>query len=182
LLSLSRIELTEHQAPSQRIDLRVLIGRIAAAFEPRLAERGMTLALALAADLPPVAGDADQLTQVLQNLLDNAVKYAGCGTVRLSVQPASGGRFPPRPGVAIAVADQGPGIPREHIPRLTERFYRVDRGRSRRAGGTGLGLAIIKHIVNRHRGRFVIDSEEGKGSTFSVWLPMQREPAPVPES
>jgi two-component system phosphate regulon sensor histidine kinase PhoR len=175
LLSLSRIELVEHQAPSERLDLRAAIARVAEAFEPRIAECGMTLAVNFAPDLPPVAGDADQITQVVQNLLDNALKYAGCGVVRLSVQPASGGRFPPRPGVAIAVADQGPGIARSHIPRLTERFYRVDKGRSRRAGGTGLGLAIIKHIVNRHRGQLVIESEEGHGSTFSIWLPMQRE-------
>ncbi len=172
LLSLSRIELTEHQAPSGRLDIRALIKRLAATFEPRLAARGMVLALALAPDLPLVAGDADQLTQVLQNLLDNALKYAGSGTVRLSAKPASGGRFPARQGVAIAVADEGPGIPREHIPRLTERFYRVDKGRSRRAGGTGLGLAIIKHIVNRHRGQLLIESEEGHGSTFIIWLPL----------
>jgi two-component system phosphate regulon sensor histidine kinase PhoR len=76
-----------------------------------------------------------------------------------------------RPGVALTVADDGPGIPRQHIPRLTERFYRVDRGRSRAAGGTGLGLAIVKHIVNRHRGQFAIESEEGAGARFRVWLP-----------
>ena len=76
-----------------------------------------------------------------------------------------------RPGVVLTVADQGAGIPREHLPRLTERFYRVDTGRSRAAGGTGLGLAIVKHIVNRHRGQLSIESEEGIGTTVSVWLP-----------
>jgi len=173
LLSLSRIELTEHQPPSDRVDLAMLIERLAAAFEPRLAERGMVLERAVAPDLPAVPGDGDQLVQVLQNLLDNAVKY-GAGAVRVSAAPAPPGRWPARPGVLVAVADNGPGIPREHLPRLTERFYRVDHGRSRRAGGTGLGLAIVKHIVNRHRGQLVIESEEGRGSTFSVWLPLER--------
>ena len=113
-------------------------------------------------------GDADQLTQVLQNLLDNAVKYGRKGgTVRLDVAAASSGR----PGVVVTVADQGSGIPREHLPRLTERFYRVDTSRSRAAGGTGLGLAIVKHIVNRHRGQLSIESEEGIGTTVSFWLP-----------
>jgi two-component system phosphate regulon sensor histidine kinase PhoR len=108
------------------------------------------------------------LTQVLQNLLDNAVKYGReGGTVRLDVAVAPPGRT----GVVVTVADQGAGIPREHLPRLTERFYRVDTGRSRAAGGTGLGLAIVKHIVNRHRGQLSIESEEGVGTTVTVWLP-----------
>ena len=172
LLSLSRIQLTEHRPPAERVSLAGLIEGIAAAFEPQLAAGGATLALSVAADLPEVRGDADQLTQVLQNLLDNALKY-GAGAIRLSAAIAGPGRWPARPGVVIAVADNGPGIPREHIPRLTERFYRVDKGRSRRAGGTGLGLAIVKHIVNRHRGHLFIDSEEGRGSTFSIWLPAE---------
>ena len=173
LLSLSRIELTEHQPPSDRVDLGVLIERLAAAFEPRLAERDMVLERAVAPDLPEVPGDGDQLVQVLQNLLDNAVKY-GAGAVRVSAAPAPPGRWPARPGLVLAVTDNGPGIAREHLPRLTERFYRVDPGRSRRAAGTGLGLAIVKHIVNRHRGQLVIESDEGRGSTFSVWLPLER--------
>ena len=83
----------------------------------------------------------------------------------------SGNRWPNRPGIVISVDDQGGGIPRQHLPRLTERFYRVDKGRSRAVGGTGLGLAIVKHIVNRHRGQLLIESEEGKGTTVSIWLP-----------
>jgi two-component system phosphate regulon sensor histidine kinase PhoR len=167
LLSLSRIELTEHQRPSDTVELRDVIGRLVAGFEPRLKQRSTTLDLRVPSDLPAVIGDADQLTQVLQNLLDNAMKYGREGG-RIVVQAtvASG-----RPGVVVAVADQGIGIPREHLPRLTERFYRVDAGRSRAAGGTGLGLAIVKHIVNRHRGQLSIESEEGIGTTVSVWLP-----------
>ena len=168
LLSLSRIELIEHQAPSGTVELPELVGRLAAGFEPRLKARSLTLDLHVADDLPAVIGDADQLTQVLQNLLDNAVKYGReRGTVRLEIATALGGRS----GVLLTVADQGAGIPREHLPRLTERFYRVDAGRSRAAGGTGLGLAIVKHIVNRHRGQLSIESEEGIGTTVSVWLP-----------
>jgi two-component system phosphate regulon sensor histidine kinase PhoR len=112
--------------------------------------------------------DAEQLGQVLRNLLENAVRYGHQGgEVRLSVRRVGG----LRPGVVLEVADDGPGVAREHIPRLTERFYRVDKGRSRVAGGTGLGLAIVKHIVNRHRGQLVIESEEGQGAVFRVWLP-----------
>ncbi len=178
LLSLSRIELTEHQPPAERLHLDVLLPRLAEGFEPRLVERSQTLDLQIAEDLPPVAGDEDQLAQVMQNLLDNAVKYGKAGgVVRLSAQSASGGnRWPSRPGVLIAVSDQGAGIAREHIPRLTERFYRVDKGRSRAVGGTGLGLAIVKHIVNRHRGQLLIESEVGVGTTINVWLPVTAAP------
>jgi two-component system phosphate regulon sensor histidine kinase PhoR len=168
LLSLSRIELIEHQPPSGAVGLNELVARLVAGFEPRLRERSVTLDLRLPSNVPAVIGDADQLTQLLQNLLDNAVKYGReGGTVRLDVAAAPSGR----PGVTVTVADQGAGIPREHLPRLTERFYRVDTSRSRAAGGTGLGLAIVKHIVNRHRGQLSIESEEGIGTTVSVWLP-----------
>jgi two-component system phosphate regulon sensor histidine kinase PhoR len=174
LLSLSRIELTEHLSPADRLDLAGLLRRSAAGFEPRLAERCTTLTVDVAPDLPTVIGDADQLAQVWLNLLDNAVKYGReGGQVQLSAKPApASGRWPARPGVVVAVQDDGHGIAREHLGRLTERFYRVDKGRSRAAGGTGLGLAIVKHVINRHRGQLVIESEEGKGSVFTVWLPL----------
>jgi two-component system phosphate regulon sensor histidine kinase PhoR len=193
LLSLSRIELTEHQAPSERVHVDAAAERIAAAFEPRLRARRMRLELELAEALPAITGDTDQLEQVLQNLVDNAVKYGregGVVGVRLGAAEP-GGRWPARPGLVLAVSDDGPGIAKADVPRLTERFYRVDKGRSRSAGGTGLGLAIVKHIVNRHRGQLVIDSVEGKGSTFSVWLPLgtdkpaeppPRAAAPAPEA
>ncbi len=174
LLSLSRIELTEHQAPVGRFDPTHMVRSMVAGFEPRLAERNITLTLSIEADLPEVPGDVDQMEQVLQNLLDNAVKYGrqgGAVQVKAVRAPPST-RWPSRPGLLIAVSDDGQGIARVHLARLTERFYRVDKGRSRAAGGTGLGLAIVKHIVNRHRGQLVVESEEGVGSTFSVWLPL----------
>jgi two-component system phosphate regulon sensor histidine kinase PhoR len=174
LLSLSRIELTEHQPPAEEVDLGALTATMAEAFEPRVKARRVNLVLDIEAGLPPIVGDHDQMAQVLQNLIDNAVKYGReAGTVRVSVaRAAAGGRWPARPGLVLAVSDDGAGIARAHVPRLTERFYRVDKGRSRDAGGTGLGLAIVKHIVNRHRGQLAIDSEEGRGATFSVWLPV----------
>jgi two-component system phosphate regulon sensor histidine kinase PhoR len=175
LLSLSRIELNEHQRPLEPVDLAGLASRIAAEFEPRITSQGTRLHLDLAPDLPAVPGDADQLAQLLQNLLDNALRHGRPGgNIRLSARPVTPGEgWPQRPGLVLTVADDGPGIPREHLPRLTERFYRVDHGRSRAAGGTGLGLAIVKHIVSRHRGQLRIDSQEGKGATFSVWLPLE---------
>ena len=185
LLSLSRIELNEHQAPLGAVDMHGLILRMMAELEPRVASRRITMAADIAPDLPPVRGDADQLVQVLQNLLDNAVKYGReGGTIRIAARqtgganpPSSDGRWPARPGMLVSVADNGPGIAKMHLPRLTERFYRIDKGRSRAVGGTGLGLAIVKHVVNRHRGQMLVESEEGQGTTFTIWLPLA-PPAP----
>jgi two-component system phosphate regulon sensor histidine kinase PhoR len=174
LLSLSRIEITEHQPPAERVDLEGLVERIIAGFEISIRQRGISVNWQPAGALMPVLGDTDQLEQVAQNLLDNALKYGRPGgTIEVALDAApAGGKFPARPGLVFSVADDGPGIPRQHLPRLTERFYRVDTGRSRAVGGTGLGLAIVKHIVNRHRGVLLIESEAGKGATFSVWLPV----------
>lgn len=173
LLSLSRIEMLEHQAPAGTADLAGLVRAQMEGFAPRLTERNMSVDVGIAEVLPPVKGDADQIAQVLQNLVDNAIKYGReGGLVRLEARPVSGGEnWPAAPGVLLRVTDDGPGIPARHLPRLTERFYRVDKGRSRAAGGTGLGLAIVKHIVNRHRGHLLIESAEGSGTTVSVWLP-----------
>jgi two-component system, OmpR family, phosphate regulon sensor histidine kinase PhoR len=168
LLSLSRIELNEHIAPTARIAIEPVIENVAAALELRAAERGMRIELNLPEDLPEVQGDHDELAQVFQNLLDNAVKYARRDSkVTVTVGTAIG-----QAGTMlwVAVADHGDGIPSEHLTRLTERFYRVDNARSRELGGTGLGLAIVKHVLNRHRGRLEIASTLGKGSTFTVWL------------
>jgi two-component system phosphate regulon sensor histidine kinase PhoR len=164
MLSLSRIEMSEHTPPRGVADLAALVRRTAEALEPRIATRRMRIELDLADGVHPILADPDQIAQVIANLLDNAVKYGRDGGrigVRLAPTPAAGSR---PAGIALAVSDDGPGIPRQHIPRLTERFYRA-------IGGTGLGLAIVKHILNRHRGSLEIASEEGKGSTFTVWLP-----------
>jgi two-component system phosphate regulon sensor histidine kinase PhoR len=132
--------------------------------------RGCELGTELDADLPDVAGAFDQLVQLFENLLSNAVRY-GCGGDRSEIRVRA-----TRDGdsVRVAVADQGPGIPKEHLPRLTERFYRVDSARSRNSGGTGLGLAIVKHILERHRGSLEIGSEPGRGTTVTVRLPVIR--------
>ena len=173
LLGLSRIEITEHQAPVGAVDLAALVAREAEALEPVLAARQVNLISELTPGAMADPADPEQLSQVLRNLLENAARHGKPGgAVRLSVAPAADpARWPAGPGVVLSVADDGPGIAKHHIPRLTERFYRVDRGRGRATGGTGLGLAIVKHIVNRHRGRLLIESEEGQGATFSVWLP-----------
>ena len=167
LLSLSKIELNEHIAPTDRVALAPVVEEVARGLELRAAEREIRIVRALPSDLPAVQGDRDELAQIFQNLLDNAVKY-GRRKSQVTVTGGSDGAAPEL--VRVDVIDQGDGIPREQLPRLTERFYRVDTARSRELGGTGLGLAIVKHIVSRHRGRLEIVSEVGHGSTFTVWL------------
>jgi len=183
LLSLSRVELAELTPPTDRIDIVDLLRKVKATLDLRAESKGV--ALALVDDIgartgQQVTGDADQLNQVFQNLIDNAIKYGrndSVVTVRVYRERVPPPSFPRtrRGVVAIAVADQGEGIPREHLSRLTERFYRVDKARSRSLGGTGLGLAIVKHIVSRHKGAMTIDSEIGKGSIFTVFLPAAQE-------
>ena len=172
LLSLSRIELNEHVAPTDRVALAPVIEEVARGLELRAAERGIRIVHRLPPDLPEVRGERDELVQVFQNLLDNAIKYARPHseiTITGSLGPGSASGAASAQ-VRVAVADQGEGIASEHLPRLTERFYRVDAARSRELGGTGLGLAIVKHLVNRHRGRLEIASRLGEGSTFTVCL------------
>jgi two-component system phosphate regulon sensor histidine kinase PhoR len=178
LLSLSRIEMNEHRPPTERVDLGRVLHTVADLLDQRVVARDMRVVIDVPAVPAEVLGDADELAQVFQNLLDNAIKYSRPGTpIEVSVRPSprflAGARPGERPAaVAVAVRDHGEGIPREHLPRLTERFYRVDAARSRELGGTGLGLAIVKHIVNRHRGALDIDSELGEGSVFTVHLPL----------
>jgi two-component system phosphate regulon sensor histidine kinase PhoR len=181
LLSLSRIELNEHVAPTGRVALSPVIDEVARGLELRAKERDIRIVRALPADLPEVLGDRDELAQIFQNLLDNAVKY-GKPHSEVTVSGGVGGAITPT-FVSVAVADRGDGIAGEHLPRLTERFYRVDTARSRELGGTGLGLAIVKHILNRHRGRLDIASIPGEGSTFTVSLRAAEAPAmqPVPD-
>ncbi|HXC13770.1 MAG TPA: ATP-binding protein [Stellaceae bacterium] len=175
LLSLSRIELNEHVLPQGRVAVAPLLQQLAETLELRAGERDMRIVMTLPPDLPDVQGDRDELAQLFQNLLDNAIKYGRPGTeisvgAETSRRPAAIGERGLPALVAITVRDRGEGIAREHLPRLTERFYRVDTARSREMGGTGLGLAIVKHIVNRHRGFLEIDSAPGEGSTFAVLL------------
>lgn len=164
LLSLSRIEMNEHTVPEEAVDLRNVIDTVTNLLAPQARERRISIQTQLDPVTRPITGDADELVQLFQNLIENAIKYGREGTaVRIVAEAA--------PDTAtISIVDQGDGIAREHLPRLTERFYRIDTARSRELGGTGLGLAIVKHIVNRHRGDLTIDSVEGEGSTFSVTL------------
>jgi two-component system phosphate regulon sensor histidine kinase PhoR len=178
LLSLSRIELDEHSPPRGSCDLGRVLESAVGALGPQADAKNIEVDLDVG-HIGPAIGDKDQLTQVFQNLIDNAIKYGRVGTrVRIIARLAAqchgrSARRVGKDGVAVSVVDQGEGIPREHLPRLTERFYRVDAARSRELGGTGLGLAIVKHIVNRHRGQLEIESESGSGSTFTVYLPAQ---------
>ncbi|TDH59645.1 two-component sensor histidine kinase [Dankookia rubra] len=176
LLGLSRIELVEHQPPTGTTRLAAVARAELAALEPLLQARRMVVEARLDEAALAAPADAEQLAQVVRNLLENAVRHGREGG-RVGLSVATGEDGGKRAGVVLEVADDGPGIPAEHIPRLTERFYRVDAGRSRSAGGTGLGLAIVKHIVNRHRGRLVIGSEAGAGAVFRVWLPGRAEAA-----
>lgn len=185
LLSLSRIEISEHKPPSKRIDLEPLLSGVKATLDLEARRKDMRVVLEIDAVLPQVIGAEDELTQVVQNLLDNAIKYGKPGT-EITVAARRADRVPASyPGgaagkaVAIAVRDRGEGIAAEHIPRLTERFYRVDTARSRDLGGTGLGLAIVKHIVSRHRGTLTVHSTPGEGSVFTVYVPVGEPTAPA---
>lgn len=172
LLSLSRVESEEHLPPRGRVDLANLLHEIARSLDMQAAARGMKIEVDCAADLPRARGERDELTLVFRNLIENALNYGRADTPvtitadKVDRVPGSG-----VPGIKIAVRDRGEGIAAEHIPRLTERFYRVDKGRSRAMGGSGLGLAIVKHIANRHRGRLTIESTPGEGSVFTIVLP-----------
>jgi two-component system phosphate regulon sensor histidine kinase PhoR len=171
LMSLSRIEINELTQPSGSVDLAQLAQMARDHFELRARVRNMRVELEVEAGLPAVRGDSDELTQLLHNLVDNALKYGRQGTtvrIRATLEPPVEGRRL----VRLSVVDESDGIAREHLPRLTERFYRVDPGRSREAGGTGLGLAIVKHIIQRHRGSLTIESDIGKGSKFNALLPV----------
>lgn len=172
LLSLSRVESEERVRPSDDVDLRDVISGVLNTLRPQAEEQGSALDLVTEPGTYLIRGDRDQLTQVFMNLTENALKYGGKGqavTVRLETGEGRGSMR--GPVVRAEVIDRGEGIDPLHLPRLTERFYRIDSHRSREMGGTGLGLAIVKHIVNRHRGRLRIASEKGKGSTFTVVLP-----------
>lgn len=168
LLSLSRIELREHLPPREIVSLAGLTKDVVEAIQPITTRDNVEIILDFPSDLPSVKGDWDELHQVVQNLVDNAVKYGRSGErVELTAQTTLDGTR-----VELSVRDYGPGISRQHIPRLTERFYRPDVATSRERGGTGLGLAIVKHILNRHEGELSVESTVGEGSTFTIQLPV----------
>jgi two-component system phosphate regulon sensor histidine kinase PhoR len=171
LLSLSRVEMREHLPPRTAIDLNETVAAAIQALEPVARASGSTLSLTPCEGPAIVLGETDEIVQVVQNLVQNALKYGRPGgTVEVTVRRVRQG---PTMRLAVAVRDEGPGIAPEHLPRLTERFYRVSAKSSREKGGTGLGLAIVKHIANRHRGELRIESELGKGSTFTFVIDEQ---------
>jgi two-component system phosphate regulon sensor histidine kinase PhoR len=163
LMSLSRIEALKHDAPSDPVDMVEVVRSVAGEFRERAA-----IDITANSETAPILGDRGQMAQVMRNLIDNAVKYGKPDApILVTLETTATG------WLAIAVHDKGDGIAPEHLPRLTERFYRADTSRSRAAGGTGLGLAIVKHIVERHRGRFDITSRVGNGTTASLMLPLR---------
>lgn len=173
LLSLARIEVNEHVRPLGVADVSDILHSVIEVLSVKAEKSGTTIELEVDSGLAPVPGDADELTEVFQNLVDNAIKYGAEGepvSVRVEVVariPDVGGA-----GLVVRVTNRGEPIAPEHLPRLTERFYRVDKGRSRQMGGTGLGLAIVKHIVARHRGRLVVESGQKTGTVITIYLPV----------
>lgn len=177
LLSLSEIERSIHSAPSEKINLKEVIEEVIASSAWAAKNRGIEIISALPKKLSKTIGDKNQLTQVFENLVGNSIKYAYENSkINLSIEEIKNdGDFPKITSekiIVVKVEDESEGIPPEHIPRLTERFYRVDKARSRKIGGTGLGLSIVKQIIGRHGGDLIITSTTGKGSIFKVLLPV----------
>ncbi|MCB1501807.1 MAG: PAS domain-containing protein [Bauldia sp.] len=171
LLSLSRIEMKAHLRPSGEVDLGTVVRHVRDALEPLARELGVEIETVLPAATAIVVGERDELIQVFENLIENGCKYGQSGgRVVVTVTSGSGG------GPSVAVRDFGPGIAEDHVPRLTERFYRIDVDASRKHRGTGLGLAIVKHILARHHARMTVESRLGEGATFTVTFP---QAAPV---
>jgi two-component system phosphate regulon sensor histidine kinase PhoR len=165
LLELSRLESKEFRLKKERVDLPVVASIVMGLFRERADKKGVRLKVELPSDLPALTTDQRALEQVVSNLVDNAVKYCPAGScVTVSAETSNG-------SVKVVVCDTGPGIDPKHVPRLFERFYRVDAGRSREIGGTGLGLSIVKHLVEAMGGQVTVDSTVGRGSSFSVTLP-----------
>ena len=170
LLSLSRIELNAHRRPDTPVDLVPIVRQVADGLETLARDRGVIVHV-VAAKALMVPADRDELVRVFENLVENALKYGAAGE-RVDITLTQGESPDSEPEARVSVRDYGPGIAPEHVPRLTERFYRVDVRESRAQGGTGLGLALVKHILNRHHGRLLIESMPGAGATFTIYLPM----------
>jgi two-component system, OmpR family, phosphate regulon sensor histidine kinase PhoR len=202
LLSLSRIESSEHVLPRGREDFAAVVTSSLSTLQPLAAKQGVTLAaVAPSGPLPDITAHGDELVQVIENLVSNALKYSAAGaSVRLSygaspslaeARAAASQRWDvsqrmtllqalartaaPEPAVWLRVEDEGPGIEREHLPRLGERFYRADQSRGGKITGTGLGLAIVKHIMAHHRGGLAVETRLGQGTAFGIWMPAGRE-------
>lgn len=176
LLSLSKVESNARVRPTAPTDVPATVERVITILGLQAKEEGKSIVVDCQTDQKIVPGDEDELTQVFHNLIENALKYGAPETsVVVTLQHIKRDAGLRGPALLISVRDSGPGIEAKHIARLTERFYRVDAGRSRDKGGTGLGLAIVKHIVTRHRGRLQISSELGVGSVFAVLLPTSLE-------
>ncbi len=176
LLSLSRIELRAHMRPDTPLDLVPIVRQVAEGLQTLASDRGVTIEMRLPQAPLIVRGDRDELIRVFENLIENGLKYGASGK-RVEVAVEAHAMPADKSEARIAVRDYGPGIAAEHLPRLTERFYRVDVGESRAQGGTGLGLALVKHILNRHQGRLSIESKPGAGATFTVRLPADPQAA-----
>jgi two-component system, OmpR family, phosphate regulon sensor histidine kinase PhoR len=173
LLSLSRVELSAHVRPDASVDIVPIIRQVADGLEPLARERQVEIEIDLPTVPVTIAGDREELLRLFENLIENALKYgASGGRVIVSLIQATSTEGAPE--VRIMVRDFGPGIAPEHLPRLTERFYRVDVGDSRAQGGTGLGLSLVKHILNRHRGRLLIESVPKNGAVFTACFPQMR--------
>ena len=181
LLSLSKIEMNAHSIPESEVDVVPLIYKERDHFEWAAKNKNITLRLDFSDNLPKIRGEENELRQVLHNLIGNAIKYGFSDsevaiTVRVTSDlPRDTNFVKLNRAMIVSVRDQGEGIAKEHLPRLTERFYRVDSARTRKIGGTGLGLAIVKHIIHRHRGHLRIESVVGQGSSFSVYLPLSED-------
>src|SRR5499426_1379468 len=170
LLSLSRIELNAHMRPDTQVDLGAIVRQVADSLQTLARDRDVEVKTVGTSVPLFVPGDRDELVRVFENLVENALKYAASGK-RVDIALSRGEAPDGKPEARVAVRDRGPGIAPEHLPRLTERFYRVDVSESRAQGGTGLGLALVKHILNRHGGRLTIESVLGQGATFTAHLP-----------
>ena len=181
LLSLSRIELNAHLQPATPVDLATIVRQVVDGLQMLARDRGVEIKVSVPAEKLIVLGDRDELIRALENLVENALKYGAAGK-RVDVTLATGQTRASLAEARLAVRDYGPGIAPEHLPRLTERFYRVDVADSRQQGGTGLGLALVKHVLNRHGGKLTIESTPGEGASFCMHMPLfTGETAPPPE-
>ncbi|KEJ88535.1 sensor histidine kinase [Sulfitobacter donghicola] len=175
LLSLSRVEADERVRPVTQVDIVGIVASTIRSLTPLATEANVSFVVDLPEDPVMLAADMDQLLQVFTNLIENAIKYGGRDrNVYVTLEKRDRVNAFRASGVVVSVRDEGLGIDQQHLPRLTERFYRVDSHRSREIGGTGLGLAIVKHILNRHRGRLKVQSKLGEGSEFIVLLPLEQ--------